>query len=948
MSTAAVVARIATQYSDKGSKAAQKDIARLTKKFEAFGKKAQKSFKLAIVATAALSVKIGKDAVQAAIEDQKSQVILAEAMRKSTGATEEAIKAAEDYIKATMFRVNVADEELRGSLAQLYIATKDITKAQELQGLALDIAAAKGLDLQAVTNGITKAQQGNVGALKKLSPEISALIGKTTKAEQVFAVLGLTYGGTAEKLANLDPLKKLNLMYGETLETLGTALLPTVKLFAEYIIKEVVPAIDKWVAANGDKLQQALKGALDLFIGFIDLVADLASFYNEFKGLIKFALMFLAVGKAMKITATFGKEVAISFKKIKTTLTTAGGAVEAFIGKLMFTKGPLKQVLNLIFKILTVVGNFIKAFFIVGTALIVAKNAIEQFFNIKFPKFPWEGKGKEAADGVAELTKKTFSQIRTEALAAAAKAKADKAAKVIADKLAKQAEAAAKLEAFDAAKAAKEKAEERAEYIKMIAVKKQLVAIGINPRSKEESKNLKAALELLKKKGKAASTYEKERIAAQIKIKANGIKARDNKDPIDLEAARLLLLKQKDNEESLKQLTNLTKNIFLQGLRNTLSERYQDILIALSDSKIDSKDIATLAGKWGVTIEAAKAYIETIFAISDGSISDDEITDLAKSWGSTKEQAAQYLDFFTYLNDGILSDAEIEKLKSKWGMTEEQVRQYADFVGVVNDGKLEDSEIKKLMSKWKMTSDEVVAYILKIGSPVSYSGTLISPAQIAELAWKSATAALAAYLALLAKGTGGTTVVPVVPVVPVIPKVTDPGTTSNGNLIKALEEAAAASSAAAADYATAKAAGDMNAAAIAAAQVTPSAIAAQENGIIGAASIAAQLRAAEDALAAANAVAAQASTLAAFRDKEARDLATSQAAAAAMDYDERFRHRAAQGVLSASAGSSSSAGVVVNLVVNGSVTTQQDLVQTIRTGLLAGQYNGQSLTLEAV
>ena len=948
MSTAAVVARIATQYSDKGSKAAQKDIARLTKKFEAFGKKAQKSFKLAIVATAVLAVKIGKDAVQAAIEDNKSQLILADAMRVSTGATEEAIKAAEDYIKATMFRTHFADEELRSSLAQLYIATKSQTEAEKLQILAIDIAAAKGLDLAKVTDGITKAQQGTVGVLKRLNPEIAGLIGKTTKAEQVFAILGLTYGGTAEKLADLDPLKKLQLSYGEVLETVGNALLPTIKLFAAYIVEKVVPAIDKWIAANGDRLTKALDGALKFFLLAVDIFADLAGFYNQFDWLIKLGLTFFAVGRAFKGLVLFGTDAVKVFSLFTKKAKGLRGAFDKFMGQLIFTKGPLQKILNLIYKGIQIVANFAAAFLAVGSFILIARNSVEGFLKIKFPKFWWEDKAKEAADDLDILTKKTFQQTRAEAIAAAAKVKADKAAKVIADKLAKQAEAAAKLEAFDAAKAAKEKAEERAEYIKMIAVKKQLVAIGINPRSKEESKNLKAALELIKKKGKAASKYELERIAAQIKIKANGIKARDNKDPIDLEAARLLLLKQKDNEESLKQLTNLTKNIFLQGLRNTLSERYQDILIALSDSKIDSKDIATLAGKWGVTIEAAKAYIETIFAISDGSISDDEITDLAKSWGSTKEQAAQYLDFFTYLNDGILSDAEIEKLKSKWGMTEEQVRQYADFVGVVNDGKLEDSEIKNLMAKWKMTSDEVVAYILKIGSPVSYSGTLITPAQIAELAWKSATAALAAYLALLAKGTGGTTVVPVVPVVPVIPKVTDPGTKSGGNLIKALEEAAAASSAAAADYATAKAAGDMNAAAIAAAQVTPSAIAAQENGIIGAASIAAQLRAAEDALAAANAVANQANTLAAFRDKEARDLATSQAAAAAMDYDERFRHRAAQGVLSASAGSSSSAGVVVNLVVNGSVTTQQDLVQTIRTGLLAGQYNGQSLTLEAV
>ena len=91
MATGAVIARILTQYSDKGSKAAVKDIARLTKKFDDFGKKARKSFAIAITATAALSVKIGKDAVDAAIQDSKSQAVLAQAMMNTNGATREAI-----------------------------------------------------------------------------------------------------------------------------------------------------------------------------------------------------------------------------------------------------------------------------------------------------------------------------------------------------------------------------------------------------------------------------------------------------------------------------------------------------------------------------------------------------------------------------------------------------------------------------------------------------------------------------------------------------------------------------------------------------------------------------------------------------------------------------------------------------------------------------------------
>ena len=37
MATGAVIARILTQYSDKGTKAAQKDIVNAGKKFDAFG-----------------------------------------------------------------------------------------------------------------------------------------------------------------------------------------------------------------------------------------------------------------------------------------------------------------------------------------------------------------------------------------------------------------------------------------------------------------------------------------------------------------------------------------------------------------------------------------------------------------------------------------------------------------------------------------------------------------------------------------------------------------------------------------------------------------------------------------------------------------------------------------------------------------------------------------------
>jgi archaellum component FlaF (FlaF/FlaG flagellin family) len=86
-----------------------------------------------------------------------------------------------------------------------------------------------------------------------------------------------------------------------------------------------------------------------------------------------------------------------------------------------------------------------------------------------------------------------------------------------------------------------------------------------------------------------------------------------------------------------------------------------------------------------------------------------------------------------------------------------------------------------------------------------------------------------------------------------------------------------------------------------------------------------------------------------FREKEAADLAASQALSKQLDYDERSKFRSmTMANASSVSGTSSSGAVTVNLVVNGSVSTEQDLVSAVRNGLLATQTNGNGLTLQAV
>ena len=107
MATGAIIARIITQYSAKGSKQAQKDITKLGKDFDKFAKRSALAFAAAGAAVGAFAVKVGTDAVRAAMEDQKSQVLLANSLRNTVNATDAAIAGTEEYITLLQKEVNV-------------------------------------------------------------------------------------------------------------------------------------------------------------------------------------------------------------------------------------------------------------------------------------------------------------------------------------------------------------------------------------------------------------------------------------------------------------------------------------------------------------------------------------------------------------------------------------------------------------------------------------------------------------------------------------------------------------------------------------------------------------------------------------------------------------------------------------------------------------------------
>ncbi len=158
---------IVSEFNSAGISKAVKSF----KQLETAGEKAQFAIKKAAVpAAAALTgiVAVLGTSVKAAIEDEAAQVQLANQLRQSTNATKQQIAEVEKYITKTSMASAVTDDKLRPALAGLLRHTKDVTRAQELANIALDVATATGKDYETVALAIGKAESGNYAALKKL------------------------------------------------------------------------------------------------------------------------------------------------------------------------------------------------------------------------------------------------------------------------------------------------------------------------------------------------------------------------------------------------------------------------------------------------------------------------------------------------------------------------------------------------------------------------------------------------------------------------------------------------------------------------------------------------------------------------------------------------------------------------------------------------------------
>lgn len=261
-----------------------------------------------------------EEASKAAIEDAKSQALLANALRNTIKATDDQIASTEEVIRQYQFSASVADDELRPAYQKLALATKDTTRANELLGVALDVAAGTGKSLDVVSQAMARSLAGSDTALLRLIPSLKG-------SKQPMEDLAAAFAGASEKAADTDPYKRMNIVFGELQEQVGMALLPSLEKFSSWVASpEGQEKLNAFVT-----LITGLAGKFDILAGFI---VDNADAFIQWSGII------VGVGIAIKaLTTTLGiystvasavaaRNAAIAASQTAIGTTAAGAAVK--------------------------------------------------------------------------------------------------------------------------------------------------------------------------------------------------------------------------------------------------------------------------------------------------------------------------------------------------------------------------------------------------------------------------------------------------------------------------------------------------------------------------------------------------------------------------------------------------------------------------------------------
>jgi len=199
--------------------------------------------------------------------DEEAQLIRLSSVLSNVGVAYDNVRGdIERYLTETEKATAVNEDELRESLIQLVNITGDYQKALKLLPLALDLAAAKGINLSTASMLIGKVAQGNTTMLARYG----IVLKEGASASEALAAIQARVGGTAEKYgkSTAGAMAQIKNSIDALMESIGYVLLPAVKFLAN-ALSTLISRFNKMpgpIKVMGVALA-VLTGALALVIG---------------------------------------------------------------------------------------------------------------------------------------------------------------------------------------------------------------------------------------------------------------------------------------------------------------------------------------------------------------------------------------------------------------------------------------------------------------------------------------------------------------------------------------------------------------------------------------------------------------------------------------------------------------------------------------------------------
>ena len=239
-----------------------------------------KGLAAASAAVGAALIAFGVNAVQAALEDERSTIKLNAAL-KARGILTDGLKAKIDAQIVSMGALGIADDQVR---AGIEMSSRFFTKQNEIlkvNAAAADIAAVTGSSLADAVEAIGKGARGQTRGLLQLGITIK----KGAKLQDILNASTKKYGGIAKEIANSTSgkLAAAQVTFNEAVEKFGYQLMPIFKGALDWLVSDGLPAFQSAM----DKLAPVLVDATNKqVIPLLKSVDDLAKSFGSSGGAI--------------------------------------------------------------------------------------------------------------------------------------------------------------------------------------------------------------------------------------------------------------------------------------------------------------------------------------------------------------------------------------------------------------------------------------------------------------------------------------------------------------------------------------------------------------------------------------------------------------------------------------------------------------------------------------